>query len=61
MDAETLPTTTRSVRRKLNINRPVEDEVLTDRLRTAMQAPAAGTAMQAIRWIVIHNPGATIA
>ena len=42
MDAETLLTTTRSVRRKLDLDRPVEDEVLTDCLRIAMQAPAAG-------------------
>ena len=39
MDAEALLTTTRSVRRKLDLDRPVEDEVLTDCLRIAMPAP----------------------
>ena len=57
MDAETMLTTTRSVRRKLDLDRPVEDEVLTDCLRIAMQAPAAGVVMQGIRWIVIREPG----
>jgi nitroreductase len=57
MDAETLLTTTRSVRRKLDLDRPVEDEVLTDCLRIAMQAPAAGALLQGIRWIVIREPG----
>jgi nitroreductase len=57
MDAETLLTTTRSVRRKLDLDRPVEPEVITDCLRIAMQAPAAGAVLQAIRWVVIRDPG----
>jgi nitroreductase len=57
MDAETLLTTTRSVRRKLDLNRPVEPEVITDCLRIAMQAPAAGAVLQGIRWVVIRDPG----
>jgi nitroreductase len=56
MDAETLLTTTRSVRRKLDLDRPVEPEVITDCLRIAMQAPAAGAVLQGIRWIVIRDP-----
>jgi nitroreductase len=56
MDAETLLTTTRSVRRKLDLDRPVEPEVITDCLRVAMQAPAAGVVLQGIRWVVIRDP-----
>ncbi|MEU4666452.1 hypothetical protein AB0F91_00445 [Amycolatopsis sp. NPDC023774] len=39
---ETLLTTTRSVRRKLDLDRPVEPAVIEDCLRIAQQAPAAG-------------------
>jgi nitroreductase len=56
MDAETLLTTTRSVRRKLDLDRAVEPEVITDCLRIAMQAPAAGAVLQGVRWIVIRDP-----
>jgi hypothetical protein len=42
MDAETLLTTTRSVRRKLDPGPPGPDEVITDCLRIALQVPAAG-------------------
>jgi nitroreductase len=52
-----LLTTTRSVRRKLDLDRPVEAEVITDCLRIAMQAPAAGAILQGIRWIVIREAG----
>jgi nitroreductase len=34
----------------------VEDEILTDCLRIAMQAPAAGAVLQSVRWVVIRNP-----
>jgi nitroreductase len=57
VDAEMLLTTTRSVRRKLDLDRPVEAEVITDCLRIAMQAPAAGAMLQGIRWIVIREAG----
>jgi nitroreductase len=52
-----LLTTTRSVRRKLDLDRPVEAEVITDCLRIAMQAPAAGVMLQGIRWVVIREAG----
>jgi hypothetical protein len=48
-DAETLLTTTRSVRRKLDLDRPVQPEVIIDCLRIAMQAPAAGVVLQGNR------------
>jgi nitroreductase len=56
MDIETLLTTTRSVRRKLDLDRAVEPEVLTDCLRIAMQAPIAGALMPSLRWIVVRDP-----
>lgn len=57
MDVETLLTTTRSVRRKLDLERPVEPEVLTDCLRIAMQAPIASALVPLLRWVVVRDPG----
>jgi nitroreductase len=56
MDVETLLTTTRSVRRKLDLDRPVEQEVITDCLRIAMQAPIAGNQLDSLRWMVVRDP-----
>jgi len=56
VDAETLLTTTRSVRRKLDLDRPVERAVIVDCLRIAMQAPIASALMPALRWIVVTDP-----
>lgn len=56
MDADELLTTTRSVRRKLDLDRPVEQEVITECLRIAMQAPIAGNQLDAIRWLVVRDP-----
>lgn len=55
MDVDTLLTTTRSVRRKLDLDRPVEPEVLAECLRIALQAPAAGALLSSIRWLVIRD------
>jgi nitroreductase len=49
-----LLSTTRSVRLKLDLDRPVEDEVLADCLRLATQAPTPGGA-EAWRWIVVRD------
>jgi nitroreductase len=56
MDVDTLLTTTRSVRRKLDLDRPVEPEVLAECLRIAQQAPAAGALLAGFRWLVIRDP-----
>ncbi|HVW40377.1 MAG TPA: nitroreductase family protein [Amycolatopsis sp.] len=56
MDVEALLTTTRSVRRKLDLDRPVERDVLTDCIRIAMQAPMAGNMLDALRWVVVDDP-----
>ena len=56
MDADTLLSTTRSVRRKLDLVRPVEDEVLSECLCIAQQAPIAGALLDGFRWLVIRDP-----
>lgn len=55
MDADALLTTTRSVRRKLDLDRAVEPEVLTECLRIAQQAPIAGGLASGFRWLVIRD------
>ena len=50
-----LLTTTRSVRRRLDLDRPVEREVLLDCIRIAVQAPTGGNA-QEWRWLVVDDP-----
>jgi nitroreductase len=57
MDIDTLLTTTRSVRRKLDLDRPVEPAVLTECLRIAQQAPIAGALLTGFRWLVIRDEG----
>src|SRR6478735_9028345 len=48
-------TTTRSVRRRLDLGRPVEPEVIEECLRLAIQAPTGGNS-QGWRWIVVTDP-----
>ncbi|MEU8638445.1 nitroreductase family protein [Amycolatopsis sp. NPDC048633] len=55
MDAETVLTTTRSVRRKLDLDRDVAPEVLDDCLRVAQQAPAAGSMAAQFRWLLVRD------
>src|SRR6476659_2975649 len=47
-------TTTRSVRRRLDLARPVEPEVIEECLRLAIQAPTGGNS-QGWRWIVVTD------
>jgi nitroreductase len=47
-------TTTRSVRRRLDLERPVEPEVIEECLRLAIQAPTGGNS-QGWRWIVVTD------
>jgi nitroreductase len=56
MDIDHLLSTTRAVRRKLDLERPVEPEVLDECLRLALQAPSPGNT-QAWRWLVIRDAG----
>jgi nitroreductase len=50
-----LLTTTRSVRRRLDLGRPVPIETVMDCLRLAVQAPT-GSNVQGWRWIVVTDP-----
>jgi nitroreductase len=49
-----LLTTTRAVRRRLDLGRPVEPEVIEECLRLAIQAPTGGNS-QGWRWIVVTD------
>lgn len=49
-----LLSTTRAVRRKLDLARPVPDEVLLECLRLAVQAPTPGNS-QVWRWLVVRD------
>ncbi len=50
-----LLTTTRAVRRRLDLNRPVGRDVIMECLQIAMQAPTSSNA-QDWRWLVITDP-----
>lgn len=50
-----LLTTTRAVRRRLDLDRPVEESVILDCLRIAIQAPTGSNA-QGWRWVVVTDP-----
>src|SRR5438093_6149474 len=48
--------TTRTVRKRLDLSRPVEPEVILECLRLASQAPTGGN-LQRTRWIVVTEAG----
>jgi nitroreductase len=50
-----LLTTTRAVRKRLDLTRPVPREVVLDCLRLALQAPTGGNT-QRWRWVVVDDP-----
>jgi nitroreductase len=50
-----LLTTTRAVRRRLDLTRPVDRKVVLDCLRIAAQAPSGGNT-QRWRWLVVDDP-----
>ncbi|MDP7701855.1 nitroreductase family protein [Mycobacterium sp. TY815] len=51
-----LLTTTRAVRKRLDLTRPVSRDVVMECIRLAMQAPTASNA-QDWRWVVVTDPG----
>ena len=51
-----LLSTTRAVRKRLDLTRPVPREVLLECLRLAIQAPTGSNA-QRWRWIIVTDPG----
>lgn len=54
--ADHLLTTTRAVRRRLDLTRPVEPELITECVRVAVQAPT-GSNSQGWRWLVVTDEG----
>ncbi|WUL18562.1 nitroreductase family protein [Amycolatopsis sp. NBC_00355] len=54
MEIDHLLSTTRAVRRKLDLDRPVEPAILEECLNLALQAPTPGNA-QAWRWLVVRD------
>ncbi|NEW43295.1 nitroreductase family protein [Nocardia cyriacigeorgica] len=55
LSADEVLTTTRSVRKRLDLERPVPLEVVTDALDVALQAPS-GSNMQSWHWLVLTDP-----
>jgi nitroreductase len=53
--ADLLLSTTRAVRKRLDLTRPVPREVVLDCIRVACQAPAGGN-VQKWRWLVVDDP-----
>lgn len=54
-ETDRLLTTTRAVRKRLDLTRPVPRELIVDCIRIATQAPAGGN-VQRWRWLVIDDP-----
>jgi len=54
-ETDRLLSTTRAVRRRLDLDRPVERSVLLDCIRLAQQAPTASNT-QTWRWLVVQDP-----
>ena len=56
LDPDELLSTTRAVRKRLDLDRPVALEVVREALAVALQAPSGGNAQQ-WHWIVLTDPG----
>ena len=54
-ETDRLLSTTRAVRKRLDLDRPVDPEVILECLRLAVQAPT-GSNSQTWRWMVITDP-----
>jgi nitroreductase len=54
VDFDQVITTTRAVRKRLDLDRPVDRDVVTECLRLAIQAPTGGNG-QGWRWIVVTD------
>lgn len=56
LGADELLSTTRAVRKRIDFERPVEDDVLRECLELAVQAPTGSNA-QNWQWVVVTDPG----
>ena len=56
LDPDQLLTTTRTVRKRLDLTRPVPEELIRDCLEVALQAPS-GSNRQGWHWIVVTDAG----
>ena len=56
LSADDVLTTTRSVRKRLDFDKPVPREVLTECLELALQAPT-GSNSQGWQWVFVDDPG----
>lgn len=54
-ETDRLLTTTRAVRKRLDLDRPVERDVLLDCIRLSQQAPTGSNA-QGWRWLIVTDP-----
>jgi nitroreductase len=54
-ETDRLLTTTRAVRKRLDLDRPVARQVVLDCLQVALQAPSGGNT-QPWRWLVVDDP-----
>jgi nitroreductase len=55
LSPDELLTTTRAVRKRLDLDRPVEREVITECLELALQAPSGGN-HQGWHWVFVSDP-----
>ena len=55
MDAQTVLTTTRSVRKRIDFEKPVPRELLLECLEVAVQAPTGGNT-QGWAWVIVTDP-----
>ncbi len=56
LDPDELLSTTRAVRKRLDLDRPVPLEVIREALEVALQAPSGGN-RQTWHWIIVTDPG----
>ena len=60
LSADELLTTTRAVRKRLDFDRPVDPELITECLDIALQAPTGGN-LQDWQWVVVTDPAKKVA
>jgi nitroreductase len=60
LTTDELLTTTRTVRKRLDLERPVEREVIEECVRVAMQAPTGGNS-QMWQWVFVQDPAKKLA